>query len=75
LPAAIIDNATRPNQQVVVGTLGTLGAKARAAELNGPSIIIVGTVVTLRNTLDWRPAAEPRPLAKNGRFATASGKD
>jgi uroporphyrin-III C-methyltransferase/precorrin-2 dehydrogenase/sirohydrochlorin ferrochelatase len=75
LPAAIIDNATRPNQQVVVGTLGTLGAKARAAELNGPSIIIVGTVVTLRNTLDWRPAAELRPLAKNGRFATASGKD
>ncbi len=75
LPAAIIDNATRPNQQVVVGTLGTLGAKARAAELNGPSIIIVGTVVTLRNTLDWRPAAEPRPLAKNGRSATASGKD
>jgi hypothetical protein len=52
-----------------------LGAKARAAELNGPSIIIVGTVVTLRNTLDWRPAAELRPLAKNGRFATASGKD
>jgi uroporphyrin-III C-methyltransferase / precorrin-2 dehydrogenase / sirohydrochlorin ferrochelatase len=75
LPAAIIDNATRPNQQVVVGTLGTLGAKARAAELNGPSIIIVGTVVTLRNTLYWRPAAELRPLAKNGRFATASGKD
>ena len=60
LPAAIIDNATRPNQRVVVGTLGTLAAKARAAELSGPSIIIVGTVVTLRDTLDWRPATEPR---------------
>jgi uroporphyrin-III C-methyltransferase/precorrin-2 dehydrogenase/sirohydrochlorin ferrochelatase len=75
LPAAIVDNATRPNQQVVVGTLGTLAAKARAAELSGPSIIIVGTVVMLRDTLDWRPAAEPRSPADNDRSAAASGKD
>jgi uroporphyrin-III C-methyltransferase / precorrin-2 dehydrogenase / sirohydrochlorin ferrochelatase len=75
LPAAIIDNATRPNQRVVVGTLGTLAAKARAAELSGPAVIIVGTVVTLRNTLDWRPATESRHSDKNGRSAAASGKD
>jgi uroporphyrin-III C-methyltransferase/precorrin-2 dehydrogenase/sirohydrochlorin ferrochelatase len=75
LPAAIIDNATRPNQRVVVGTLGTLAEKARAAELGGPSIIIVGTVVTLRDALDWRPAAEPRPSAENVRLAIAGGKD
>ncbi len=74
LPAAIIDNATRPNQRVVVGTLGTLAARARSAELTGPSIIIVGTVVTLRDTLDWRPAAEPLSSAENGRSAEASGK-
>src|SRR5580658_3425126 len=36
LPAAIIDSATRANQRVIVGTLGTLAAKARAAELSGP---------------------------------------
>jgi uroporphyrin-III C-methyltransferase/precorrin-2 dehydrogenase/sirohydrochlorin ferrochelatase len=54
LPAAIVDNATRVGQRVIVGTLGTLAAKARAAELAGPSIIIVGTVVTLRDRLDWR---------------------
>jgi uroporphyrin-III C-methyltransferase / precorrin-2 dehydrogenase / sirohydrochlorin ferrochelatase len=75
LPAAIVDNATRPNQRVVVGTLGTLAAKSRAAELSGPSIIIIGTVVTLRDTLDWRPAAEPRSSAGNGRSAAATGKD
>jgi uroporphyrin-III C-methyltransferase/precorrin-2 dehydrogenase/sirohydrochlorin ferrochelatase len=69
LPAAIIDNATRPNQQVVVGALGTLAAQARAAELRGPSIIIVGTVVKLRDRLDWLPAAELRSSA------AASGKD
>jgi uroporphyrin-III C-methyltransferase / precorrin-2 dehydrogenase / sirohydrochlorin ferrochelatase len=74
LPAAIVDNATRPNQRVVVGTLGTLAAKARAAELRGPSIMIVGTVVTLRDTLDWRPF-EARSLVESERLAAASGKD
>jgi uroporphyrin-III C-methyltransferase / precorrin-2 dehydrogenase / sirohydrochlorin ferrochelatase len=75
LPAAIIDNATRSNQRVVVGALGTLAAKASAAELSGPAIIIVGTVVTLRNTLDWRPAIEPRHSDENSRLGAPSGKD
>jgi uroporphyrin-III C-methyltransferase/precorrin-2 dehydrogenase/sirohydrochlorin ferrochelatase len=75
LPAAIIDNATRPTQQVVVGALGTLAEKARAAKLRGPSIIIVGTVVKLRDRLDWLPAAELRSSADDGRSAAASGKD
>jgi len=75
LPAAIIDNATRSNQRVVVGALGTLAAKASAAELSGPAIIIVGTVVTLRNTLDWRPAIEPWHSDENSRLGAPSGKD
>jgi uroporphyrin-III C-methyltransferase / precorrin-2 dehydrogenase / sirohydrochlorin ferrochelatase len=75
LPAAIIDNATRSSQRVVVGTLRTLAAKARAAQLSGPSIIIVGTVVTLRDTLDWRAAAELRSSADNGGSAAMSRKD
>jgi len=61
LPAAVVDNATRPNQKVVVGTLATLAAKARAAGLRGPAIVIVGTVVTLRDRLDWRAKAEASP--------------
>ena len=72
LPAAIVDNATRVNQKVVVGTLATLAAKARAAELRGPSILIVGTVVALRDKLDWyAPAAEDVahavPAGENGK--------
>ena len=47
LPAAIVENATRDNQRIVVGTLGTLAAEARAAGVTGPSIVIVGTVVRL----------------------------
>jgi uroporphyrin-III C-methyltransferase/precorrin-2 dehydrogenase/sirohydrochlorin ferrochelatase len=53
LPAAVIDNGTRINQHVVTGTLRTLGALAREANLRGPTIIIVGTVVTLRDKLVW----------------------
>jgi len=53
LPAAIVDNATRRNQRVVVATLGTLAEKVRKSDLRGPSILIVGTVVTLRGKLDW----------------------
>jgi uroporphyrin-III C-methyltransferase/precorrin-2 dehydrogenase/sirohydrochlorin ferrochelatase len=67
LPAAIVDNATRASQRVVVGTLGTLAEKARAAELRGPSIVIVGTVVTLRDKLDWRtPGRQGPPTHSNG---------
>ncbi len=62
LPAAIVDNATRPNQRVVSATLGTLAAEAAAAELPGPSIVILGTVVSLRKKLEWY-APKRRPEA------------
>jgi uroporphyrin-III C-methyltransferase / precorrin-2 dehydrogenase / sirohydrochlorin ferrochelatase len=75
LPAAIVDNATRAGQRVVVGTLGRLAALARAAELRGPSIIIVGTVVTLRDKLDWRPSAPEHSSVGAGLRAAASEKD
>jgi uroporphyrin-III C-methyltransferase/precorrin-2 dehydrogenase/sirohydrochlorin ferrochelatase len=52
-PAAIIDNGTRANQKVVTATIRTLAAKASAAKLRGPTIVIVGSVVTLREKLDW----------------------
>lgn len=59
LPAAVIDNGTRASQRVVTGTIGTLAGKASAAKLRGPTIIIVGSVVTLHEKLDWfGPAAE-----------------
>ena len=53
-PAAIVDNGARAGQRVVTGTLATLADAARAAALRGPTIIIVGSVVTLREKLAWR---------------------
>lgn len=58
LPVAIVENGTRPNQRVVTGTIGTMAQKAEAAGLRGPSIIIVGTVVQLRDKLDWMTLAK-----------------
>ncbi len=74
LPAAIVDNATRVNQKVVAGTLGTLAAQARAAELKGPSVVIVGTVVALRDKLDWY-APDRTNLSHSARTAANSRPD
>lgn len=51
LPAAVIDNGTRPNQTVVTATVATLAERASQAGLRGPAMIIVGTVVSLRDRL------------------------
>lgn len=52
-PAAIIDNGTRENQRVIIGTISNLEEKARAEDLKGPSIIVIGSVVTLHENLAW----------------------
>jgi uroporphyrin-III C-methyltransferase len=52
-PAAIVDNGARPTQRVVVATVANIAQAARDAGLRGPTIIIVGSVVTLREKLNW----------------------
>jgi uroporphyrin-III C-methyltransferase/precorrin-2 dehydrogenase/sirohydrochlorin ferrochelatase len=53
LPVALIDNGTRPNQQVLTATLDTMVEKAAKAGVRGPAILIIGSVVRLREKLDW----------------------
>ncbi|MBT9461157.1 MAG: uroporphyrinogen-III C-methyltransferase, partial [Rugosibacter sp.] len=48
-PAAIVQHGTQPSQRTVTGTLATLPALAAAAQLRAPTLIIVGTVVTLHH--------------------------
>jgi uroporphyrin-III C-methyltransferase / precorrin-2 dehydrogenase / sirohydrochlorin ferrochelatase len=65
MPAAVIDNGTRPNQRVVTGTIETLGPQVAKARLHGPAIIIIGTVVTLREKLvQGDGAAAPAGLSQ-----------
>ena len=47
-PAAAIENGTRPDQRVVTGTLATLPGLVAAAKVSGPTLIVVGSVVALR---------------------------
>jgi uroporphyrin-III C-methyltransferase/precorrin-2 dehydrogenase/sirohydrochlorin ferrochelatase len=52
-PAAIVQQGTTDNQRVVTGTLQTLPALAAQAQLTPPTLIIVGSVVSLRDKLSW----------------------
>jgi uroporphyrin-III C-methyltransferase/precorrin-2 dehydrogenase/sirohydrochlorin ferrochelatase len=50
-PTALIRNATRNDQQVVVATLGTIAAEVDRLGLRPPAVVVVGEVVRLRSTL------------------------
>ena len=52
-PAAVVQHATTASQRVVAGTLADLPAKARAAGLEPPTLIVVGDVVALRPAFAW----------------------
>jgi uroporphyrin-III C-methyltransferase/precorrin-2 dehydrogenase/sirohydrochlorin ferrochelatase len=52
-PVAVVANATRPDQRVVTGELNTIAERVREAGLKSPAMIIVGSVVTLRDNLSW----------------------
>ena len=52
-PAAIVQQGTTPQQRVVSGTLATLPTHAEVKELQAPTLIIIGGVVSLREKLTW----------------------
>ncbi len=58
-PVAVVRWASTPQQRSVVGTLATICEVVQLADIKPPALVIVGEVVTLRNTIDW---FEKRPL-------------
>ena len=52
-PAAAVRWATRPDQEVLVGTLATLPRLIMESGMKPPATIIVGEVVALRQKLNW----------------------
>lgn len=58
-PVALIRWGTRSHQRTVVGTLRDIVEKAEQAQMEPPTIIVVGQVVRLREQLNWY---ETRPL-------------
>ena len=59
-PAAVIHWGARPEQRVVTGRLDDIAQRAMEAGLKNPSIILVGEVVSLRESLAWY---DTRPLS------------
>ena len=56
-PFALIENGSRPEQRVVVGTLDRLPALARAHAVQSPALLVLGEVAALAGTLHWFGAA------------------
>ena len=52
-PIALVQSATTEKQAVLTGTLGNIVAKQEEAQLQPPTLIIVGSVVSLRDELNW----------------------
>ena len=56
-PVAIIENGSRPDQRVTLGTLGDLEDLAVHGGIRSPALLIVGEVTALAGTLAWFGAA------------------
>ena len=53
LPIALVQQGTTTNQRVITGTLETLPATIAGLNIKPPTLIIIGTVVTLHEKLNW----------------------
>lgn len=53
LPIALVQQGTTSNQRVITGTLETLPATIARLDIKPPTLIIIGTVVTLHDKLNW----------------------
>ncbi|HWR90290.1 MAG TPA: uroporphyrinogen-III C-methyltransferase [Dissulfurispiraceae bacterium] len=58
-PVAIVRWGTRPDQKTVVSTLMNIAGLVREERIRPPAVMVVGPVVTLRETLKWY---ENKPL-------------
>lgn len=52
-PAAIVENATRPEQRTLVTDLAHLANRAAETGIQPPALVVIGTVVKLHAALNW----------------------
>lgn len=68
-PAALVRWGTTPEHASVAGTLADLPRLAREGNFTAPSLIVIGHVVSLHDTLNW---FERKPLLGHGVLVTRS---
>jgi uroporphyrin-III C-methyltransferase/precorrin-2 dehydrogenase/sirohydrochlorin ferrochelatase len=66
LPAAMIEQGTKPDQRVLTGTLKTLPEIVENAGVSAPTLTIIGEVVKLRGKLQWFESASETASGKAG---------
>jgi len=59
LPIAIVQQGTTTHQRVITGTLATLPGKVASEDIKPPTLIIIGTVVSLHDKLNWFQTNQP----------------
>lgn len=52
-PVALVEQGTTPSQRVHVGTLETITGLVTERKVRAPTLLIVGSVVTLHESLSW----------------------
>ena len=68
-PFALIENGSRANQRVVLGSLGNLPERALSEKVGSPALLILGEVAALAKDLHWFGAA-PREAPATASTAT-----
>lgn len=61
MPAALIEQGTMPSQKVHCATIATLPGLLERQNVHPPTLLIIGTVVTLHGTLNWFEPSAPEP--------------
>ncbi len=52
-PVAIVREGTKPTQETLVGTIGTIVADVERARFAAPAVVVVGSVVNERESIRW----------------------
>jgi uroporphyrin-III C-methyltransferase len=66
-PIALVRWGTRPEQEELIGTLGTIVEQVEAAGFAAPAIAVIGNVVNLHSILsESRPVSQTQDLRIGG---------
>lgn len=60
-PVAVIERGLRPDQRETIGTLADIGARARAAGVQAPAVIVIGEVALMYTPGEERLVCPPLP--------------
>ena len=77
LPVAIVREGTKPTQETLVATLGTILAEVDRVRFAAPAVVVIGTIVNERETIRWfdrtplfgKSVLVTRPADQNAEFA------